>query len=257
MLFDSHCHLTADAFDEDRGETIARARAAGVTGMTCIASTPEDADAAIALAEAHDDIWATCGVHPHEAASAAPGWDVQVAARLIHPQVVAVGECGLDFHYDFAPRDEQFSVFRRQIELAAEYHLPLIVHSRTADLEMLGFLRDLPHGVRGVLHCFSGSSELRDVALERGWYISFAGVVTFKKFAEGDMVRSIPADRLLVETDSPYLAPVPHRGRRNEPALVARTADAIAELRGVPSEELIRQTGKNARVFYGLPDLAG
>ncbi len=257
MLFDSHCHLTADAFDEDRAAVIARAREAGLSGMTCIASTPADADAAIALAETHDDIWATCGVHPHEAAKVADGWDAEVALRLAHPRVVAVGECGLDFHYDFATQSEQFAVFERQVELASENDLPLIVHSRTADREMLDFFTKMPPGVKGVLHCFSGGPELRDTALARGWYISFAGVVTFKKFDGAELLRSIPADRLLVETDSPYLAPVPHRGRRNEPAFVARTAEVIAELRGVPAENLIRQTGNNARVFYGLSDLNG
>ena len=257
MLFDSHCHLTADAFDEDRDDVIARARQAGLSGMTCIASTPEDADAAIALAEAHPDIWSTCGVHPHEAAKVSEGWDREVAARLSHPRVVAVGECGLDFHYDFATRDQQFAVFGRQIELAHDHDLPLIVHCRTADREMLEFFGRMQSGVRGVLHCFSGGPELLEAALSRDWYISFAGVVTFKKFDGSEILRSIPADRLLVETDSPYLAPVPHRGRRNEPAFVARTAEVIAQLRGVTAEVLVRQTGDNARVFYGLSDLTG
>lgn len=257
MLFDSHCHLTADAFDDDRAETIERARQAGLVGMTCIASTPEDADQAIALAEANPDIWATCGVHPHEAGNVRDGWDLEVSRRLSHPRVVAVGECGLDFHYDFAPREQQFAVFGRQIELAAESGLPLIVHSRSADDEVLGFLQDLPSGVKGVLHCFSGGFELLEAALAKGWYISFAGVVTFKKFDGAELVRSIPAERLLVETDSPYLAPVPHRGRRNEPAFVARTADTIAGLRGVPIEDLVRQTGDNARQFYGLSGVSG
>ncbi len=252
MVFDTHCHLTADAFEGDLEEVLGRARAAGLVGMTCIASTPADADGAIGLAESNADIWATAGVHPHEAGSAEPGWDAEVEARLRHPRVVAVGECGLDFHYDFAPRDRQFDVFARQIELAAAHDLPLVVHSRTADREMQSFLSEMPTGVRGVLHCFSGGDELLDTALGRGWYVSFGGMVTFRKWTDEERLRRVPVDRLLVETDSPYLAPVPFRGKRNEPAHVVRVVERIAELRGEDPIETARRTTRNALEFYRI-----
>ncbi len=252
MLFDSHCHLTADAFDDDRDDVLARALAQGVDHVVTIASHADDAREAIALAEAFDGVWSTAGVHPHEARRASADELARVRELLDHPRVVAVGECGLDFFYDHAPRAEQFAAFRAQAAFAVETGLPLVVHCRDADAEMAEELRGEVGEAVGVLHCFSGGDALLDVALERGWYISFSGMVTFKKFDAQAQVRRVPSDRLLVETDAPYLAPVPRRGRRNEPALVVHTARALAEIRGESFDDLAAATLRNARRFYGL-----
>ncbi|MEK9506873.1 TatD family hydrolase [Gemmatimonadota bacterium Y43] len=253
MLFDSHCHLTADAFDDDRELVLARARDVGVRGMVTIASDADDAEAALAWAAQHDGVWSTAGVHPHAAERATPEALRRVRDLLDHPSVVAVGECGLDFHYDNAPRDAQFAAFRAQIRMAGETGLSLVVHSRDADVEMIRELRGDAGAVTGVLHCFTGGDALLDAALEADWYVSFSGIATFKRYEGGDQVRRVPADRLLVETDSPYLAPVPHRGRRNEPAFVAHTAAVVAEMRGLEVDELSELTRRNAHRFYGLP----
>ncbi|HSM04875.1 MAG TPA: TatD family hydrolase [Longimicrobiales bacterium] len=252
MTFDSHCHLTAEAFDADRDEVLERARAAGVVGMVCVASTPTDADAARALARDHADVWATAGVHPHEAGKAAGGRVDEVAARLDDPRVVAVGECGLEFHYDVAPRAVQLAVLEAQVELAARHDLPLVIHSRDADEDMIAVLRGLPEGVRGVLHCFTGGDALLDAALDADWYVSFSGIATFKRFAEGHQVRRVPEHRILVETDSPYLAPVPYRGKRNEPAHVVHTTRALAEMRGEAPGTFGERVARNARALYRL-----
>lgn len=252
ILFDSHCHLTSDAFSDDLEAVLGRAREAGVTGLTCIASTPRDARDALALARRHDGVWCTAGIHPHEADAATPGALEEVRALLGEPEVVAVGECGLDFHYDFAPRERQLEVFRGQVALAGETGLPLVVHSREADREMTAELRAGAGELRGVLHCFTGGDDLLETALDAGWYVSFTGMITFRRFDAAERVRRVPADRLMVETDSPYLAPVPHRGRRNEPAHVVSTLETMARMRGVAPRELAEVTTANARRFYGL-----
>jgi TatD DNase family protein len=252
MLFDSHCHLTDPVFDEDRELVLERARAAGVAGLVTIASHPQDAEAALALARAHDDVWCTAGVHPHEAERGTPEALARVRALLDEPEMVAIGECGLDFHYDHAPRAAQHATFEAQVGLAAATGMPLVVHSRAADADMAALLRSLPAGVRGVLHCFTGGDALLDAALEAGWWVSFSGIVTFRRFEATGQVRAVPDDRLLVETDAPYLAPVPHRGRRNEPAFVVGTAEVVARQRGCTVEELAALTAANARRFYGL-----
>jgi TatD DNase family protein len=252
MSFDSHCHLTADVFREDREDVLARAREAGVTGMVCIASTPADAGAALELAQSNPDVWATAGVHPHEAGQVAPGWEEEVERLLVHPRVVAVGECGLDFHYDFGPREAQFRVLETQVEMAGRHDLPLVIHSRSADEDMVAVLRSLPAGVRGVLHCFTAGDALLEAGLDAGWYVSFSGITTFRRFDGHDQVRRVPEDRILVETDSPYLAPVPFRGKRNEPAHVLHTTRRVAEIRGVDPESFARTVSRNARAFYRL-----
>lgn len=259
IVFDSHCHLTADAFDDDRAEVIERARDAGVRGLCCIASTPGDAVRAIELARRYAGVVATAGIHPHEAGSAVAGDLEEVERLLADPRVRAVGECGLDFHYDFSPREAQFEVFRAQAQLAREHDLPLIVHCRSADNEMIAEFEGALQGTRGVLHCFSGSDELLDVALGAGWHVSFSGIVTFKRFDEAEQVRRVPADRLLVETDSPYLAPVPYRGRRNEPAHVTETLARVAELRAESVAQTASLVTANALRFYGMSvaDLEG
>lgn len=252
MLFDSHCHLTSDAFDDDREAVLARAREAGVERLVTIASDADDADAALAWARSHPGVWSTAGVHPHEAVKATPATLERVRALLDDPGVVAVGECGLDFYYDNAPREAQFAAFRAQVALAAESGLPLVVHCRDADADMLAEFDAGAADVTGVLHCFTGGDALLERALDAGWYVSFSGIVTFKRFDGAARVRRVPDDRLLVETDAPYLAPVPLRGRRNEPAFVAHTAAAVAGIRGTTVEALTALTAANAARFYGL-----
>jgi TatD DNase family protein len=253
MLFDSHCHLTADAFDDDRDEVVDRARSAGVERLVTIASNAGDAEQALQFVADRPGIWTTAGVHPHEAEAASPAELARVRSLLGHPKMVAVGECGLDFFYDNAPRDVQFEAFRCQVALAGEFDLPLVVHCREADDEMIAELQGAAGEVAGVLHCFSGGDDLLECALDRGWYISFSGMVTFRRFAGAEQVRRVPGDRLLVETDAPYLAPVPKRGRRNEPELLVHTARTIAEMRGQTFEEIARTTTANAERFYSIP----
>ena len=252
-MFDSHCHLTADPFAEDLGPVLERARIAGLDGLVCIASNPEDAREALAVARDHDGVWCTAGLHPHEAADARDGWLEDLAALLAEPEVVAVGECGLEFHYDVGPKDRQLEVLHHQIRLAESTDLPLVVHSRDADEEMIRLFEGLPEGVRGVLHCFTGGTALLEAALEADWFVSFSGIVTFKRFAGQELVRRVPDDRILVETDAPYLAPVPFRGKRNEPAHVVHTARAVAAMRGEDEGRFAERVTRNARAFYRLP----
>lgn len=253
MLFDSHCHLTSERFAEDAAAAIARARAAGVAGLVTIGVSPEDSAAALALADRYEGVWATAGIHPHEAARADEAALAHVRALTARPKCVAIGEIGLDYHYDFSPRDAQRRAFERQLQAAAELTLPVVVHSREADEDTAALVRAAAAaGVVGVLHCFSGGPALLDAGLAAGWYVSFAGVVTFNKYDGQDLVRAVPADRLLVETDSPYLAPIPHRGKRNEPAYVALVAAAVAAIRGENPDDLARSTTTNARAFCRL-----
>lgn len=256
-LFDSHCHLTSERFDGDRDDVIRRAREAGVTRIVSIASTPDDAEDAVALVEGELGLWTTAGVHPHEAEAARRGWRERVAGLLDRDGVVAVGECGLDYHYDHSPRDVQRRVFEGHLELAREAGLPLVVHSRSADDDMIAVLRDLsqePEAARvgGVLHCFTGSDALLDAALDAGFHVSFTGLVTFGSFDAHHQIRRVPRGRIMVETDAPYLAPVPHRGKRNEPARVREVAEAVARARDESFEELARHTTETACRFYGV-----
>ncbi len=262
MLTDSHCHLGADAFDGDRDEALARAAAAGVGRAVVIASDADDARGLIDwIGEGGREhrgvaLWSTAGVHPHYADRATPDALASVEALNADGASVAVGECGLDFHYDNAPRDVQIEAFRAQCGIADRTGRPLVVHSRSADEETRGALADLADGVRGVLHCFTAGEDLLRDALALGWYVSFSGIVTFARFDRPDIVRAVPDDRLLIETDSPYLAPVPHRGQRNEPAFVAATCAAVAEIRGVSPARVADLTTRNAAALFGLPEPA-
>ncbi|MDT8435652.1 MAG: TatD family hydrolase [Gemmatimonadota bacterium] len=250
-LFDSHCHLTAAAFAGERAEALHRAAEAGVGELVTIASDPADAAEAVRLARAHPGVHASAGLHPHAAEALGDAALADLRRLLAEPEVVAVGETGLDFHYDHAPRGVQCESFEAHLELARETDLPVVVHSREAEEETAARIRAAP-GVRGVLHCFTGSARLLEAGLEAGWYVSFSGIVTFRGFDGADLVRRVPDDRLLIETDSPYLAPVPRRGRRNEPALLVHTCAAVAALRGASTEDLAELTRRNARAFYGL-----
>lgn len=251
-LFDSHCHLTDAAFRDDREAVLLRAREAGVTRLVTIASDLEDARRALALARAHGGVWSTAGVHPHHAGAADPDALERVRELAEEPEVVAVGETGLDYHYDHAPREVQRRLFDAHLALSAETGLPVVVHAREADADIAAALRNAPSGVRGVLHCFTGGEAAFAEAMARGWWVSFSGIATFRSFAVADLLREVPADRLLVETDAPYLAPVPHRGRRNEPAFVRQVAEGVAAHLGEAPESVAARTTANALRFYGL-----
>ena len=252
MLFDTHCHLTDPAFAADLPQVLERARAAGVERLVAIASRVADTvDALTRLADGRA-VWTTAGVHPHEAAQAGEDDFARIRELAAREQVVALGECGLDFHYDNSPRDVQRTVFHAQVQIAADTGLPLVVHSRAAEADTAAVLRDLPPGVRGVLHCFSGGEDLLEAALSQGWYVSVTGIVTFRRFEGAGWLRAVPDDRLMLETDSPYLAPVPHRGKRNEPAFLAHVARAVAGYRSQSLEEVIDYTTRNANRFFSL-----
>jgi len=252
-LFDSHCHLTATAFRDDREAVLRRARDAGVTRLVTIASDVKDAREALELAKGASGVWSTAGIHPHEAGAAVPG-DLEAVRRLAveNAEVVAIGETGLDFHYDHSPRGVQIDIFDAHLSLGAETGLPVIVHARDADDEIAAALDRMPAGTRGVLHCFTGGAKAFERAMASGWYVSFSGIASFKTFAVADELRAVPEDRLLVETDAPYLAPVPYRGKRNEPAHVAQVVEAVARHLDVEPAEVARRTTANACRFYGV-----
>ncbi len=257
-FFDSHCHLTAEAYREDLEETLQRARAASVEGVVAVASTHEDSRDALDLACRHEAMmWSTAGLHPHHVTGDPGGGAMPVVRETAaHPRCVAIGETGLDYHYDFAPRAAQRASFERHAELAGEMDLPLVVHSREAADDTAAMVRECAGRVRGVLHCFPGPGELLEEALAAGWFVSFTGIVTFRGY-DLELVRMVPPDRYMIETDGPYLAPVPKRGRRNEPAYVAHVAGAVARLRGEPVEKVAADTWANAARFFGLPEANG
>ena len=258
-LVDTHCHIDFDGFDGDRDEVLSRAEEAGVAQIICIgcAQDPEGPSPAIELARRHPDrMRATIGVHPHDASRASEALLARVEALSADPLVVAVGEIGLDFHYDNSPRAVQLEAFRRQVALASRAQKPIVVHTRNAPRETLEILHDEGgRDVGGVIHCFSEDAAFASAALDLGFIASFSGLITFGRNTEAirEAARAQPADALMVETDAPYLAPVPHRGARNEPAFVAHTAAALADLRGEDVHALRQQTTDNARRLFGLP----
>lgn len=257
-MIDSHCHLDNKAFDEDRDAVIAAARAAGVEGFLAIGTGdgPPDLEVAVRLAAAYPDIWATVGVHPHDAAKADGGTVAELRRLCGYPKVVGIGEIGLDYHYDHSPREVQRRVFVEQLALAEELKLPIAIHTREAWDDTLDILRThwAPAGIPGIMHCFTGTVEQARACLDMGFYISMAGVVTFKRNDElREAAKIVPADRLLVETDSPYLTPEPYRKiRRNEPKYVVDTARLLAEIRGEEFADLARSTTANFRRLFGL-----
>ena len=257
-MIDSHCHLADEAFATDLEEVVARARAAGVERVLAILEAGNAAEAA--QADRLGGLWpetrVSIGVHPHQAHQFAD--DPARATAIVREQFAAtpaaraVGEVGLDYHYDFSPRDAQQAVFRGQVRLARELDRPLVIHTREADEDTLAILREEGGGgVRGVLHCFTGSPALAEAGLALGFHISFAGIVTFPKAGElRDTARRIPIDRMLTETDSPFLTPVPHRGTRNEPAHVARVVDTLAELLARPASDVAQRTAANFHTLF-------
>ncbi len=253
-FIDSHAHLADPAFDQDRDEVIARAREAGAVSVVCIGESLASAARAraVALREPGFCFW-TAGVHPHDAAGFVAGRDIDAIRAQAESGAVAIGECGLDYHYETAPRAVQRAAFAAQLALAQERRVPVVVHTRDAEDDTAAMVREAGASqVAGVLHCFTGSRTLADVALEAGWHVSFSGIVTFRSWTDLDVVRAIPSDRLLVESDAPYLAPVPHRGRRNEPAMVVRTLERVAQIRSEPVETTAAATTANARRFFAL-----
>jgi len=251
--FDSHCHLTDTAFRDDREAVFRRAAEAGVTRLVSIASTLDDAREATALCAGRERVWCTTGVHPHEA-EGARSEDVAEIREMVaeHDTIVAIGETGLDFFYDNAPREAQRASFERHLLVASELDLPVVVHARDADEDVAAALRNMPSGTRGVLHCFTGGPLAFEQAMASDWYVSFSGIASFRSFRPVDLLREVPRERLLVETDSPYLAPVPLRGRRNEPANVVHVVTAVAGHLGLDAVDVARTTTENACRFYGV-----
>jgi TatD DNase family protein len=252
VLVDSHAHLDDARFSADLDAVLQRAWKAGVRKILTIGngSGPDDMGCGIPIAENHDWIYTTVGIHPHEASRVEDRHYAQIERLSKHEKVIAIGEAGLDYHYDTSPRDIQREVFRQQAALARDLDLPLIVHTREADADTQEILRQQAP-VRGVVHCFTSGDELADFAVSIGFFISFSGIVTFPNARSlAGIARRIPADRLLVETDCPYLAPVPHRGKRNEPGFVSDTARFIAGLRGVSTDELAAQAAANFNKLF-------
>lgn len=253
MLVDSHCHLDFADFDADRAELLARARSNGVQTMVTISTRIKKFPQIKAIAESDADIWCSVGTHPHNAHEEPDTTVEELIALAQHPKCVAIGEAGLDYHYDKSPRDVADRVFRTHIAAARQTGLPLVIHARDADEDMIAVLRDeMGKGAfPALLHCFSSGAELARVGVELGLMVSFSGILTFKNSEDiRAIARSVPLERLLVETDAPYLAPPPYRGKRNEPAYVAETAKVLADVKGVSADEMARITTDNFfRVF--------
>ncbi|NUB07751.1 TatD family deoxyribonuclease [Azospirillum sp. Vi22] len=258
MLVDSHCHLDFPDFAEELDAVVDRARQAGVGRMVTICTYLSRFDRILAVAERYDDVLCSLGVHPHQAAEEIVGVTVERLVELSkHPKVIGLGETGLDYFYDKSPRDVQQECFRRHIRASLETGLPLIVHTRDADDDTMRIVREEAAGqsVNGLLHCFSSGRQLAEEALDFGFYISLSGIVTFKKSEDlRAIVKDVPLDRILVETDAPYLAPVPFRGKRNEPAYVAHTAACVAEVKGMDTADMARISTEN---FFRLFPRAG
>ena len=252
MLVDSHAHLDDPRFDDDREAVIQRAWDAGVRKILTIGNGtgPDGMGCGIPLAENRDWIYTSVGVHPHDALKVEERHYGLLKELAGHPKVLAIGETGLDYYYDNSPRETQREVFRRQLALARELNLPVIIHTRDADEDTISLLKEVGSS-RGVIHCFTSGERLADFALEAGFYISFSGIVTFPKAqALAATASRVPLNRILVETDCPYLAPVPHRGKRNEPSFVADTARFVAATRGISTDELAASASANFHTLF-------
>jgi TatD DNase family protein len=257
-LIDSHAHIDFPQFAEDRDAVLKRALAAGVTTLLAIGTGPgpEKLDSAISFAEQHDWIYATIGIHPHEAKEATPGHLEELSRLAKHPKVIAWGEIGLDYFYDHSPRATQHKIFRDQMELAAQAKLPIVIHCRAAWSDCLNLLEEhwKPTGIGGILHCFSSTLEDARRGVDMGFLISFAGNSTYPKAQNlRDVAKALPLEKLLMETDSPYLAPQSHRGKRNEPAYVAEVARTLASVRDLSPDEIAAATAENFRRLFRLP----
>ena len=253
-FIDSHAHLADPAFDTDRDDVIGRARAAGARAVVCIGESLAAATRAQEIAAAHPGfVFFSAGIHPHDAAAFDRDRELSLLERALHSGARAVGECGLDYHYDNSPRPQQRDVFALQLELARRFDLPVVVHTRDAEDDTRAMVQSAGReGVLGVLHCFTGTHDLARAALDVGWYVSFSGIVTFKKWTDEALLRLVPDDRLLAESDAPYLAPVPNRGKRNEPSWVAHTVHRLARARHASPEAVGALVTANARRFFAL-----
>ena len=253
MLIDSHCHLDFEALSADLDGVLARAAAVGVTGMVTISTRVENFSTYAGIAERYPNVWCSVGTHPHNADQELHIQTDDLVRLSAHPRCIAIGEAGLDYFYDNAPREAQATGLRRHIAASRITGLPLVIHSRAADEDMANILEEESRAgaFPFVLHCFTAGKELAERALALGGYISFSGIVTFKNAQEiQDVAKLVPADRYIVETDSPYLAPIPHRGQSNEPSFVRHTAEKVAEIRGISLEQLGRETAANfGRLF--------
>ncbi len=255
---DSHAHLDFPQLHDDLEGVLERARDAGVAGVltvACVRSEPQSLDAVLEIVDRHRQVWAAAGVHPHDASLYNENVERVVASSMEHPKVVAWGEIGLDFHYDNSPREVQEEVFRRQLRAARDLGKPVIIHSRSAAGETCRILEEefTDSGLGGVMHCFSYDWEVAKRCLDFGFHLSFGGIVTFPRADETrEIARAVPSERYLIETDSPYLAPVPFRGKSNQPAWVAQVAEKLAEVRGVPASEVGRESTSNFNRLFGL-----
>lgn len=257
-VIDSHCHLDYKGHDDEREAAIVRARAAGVVQMVNVESRSSlvACEKTVSIARQHEDIFAVVGFHPHDARLVDDAAIEGLRALAADPRVVAIGETGLDYHYDHSPREEQQGAFRRFLRLAHELDLPVVIHTREAEDDTLTILREEGIGpAGGVIHCFTGTLPMAEACVELGYHVSISGIVTFKNAGDiPEVARRVPLDRLLVETDSPFLAPIPHRGRKNEPAYVVHVAARVAELREMPLSALAAATVTNTRRLFRLPE---
>jgi len=252
MYFDTHAHYDDRRFDDDRDELLGSMRSSGITVILNAASSLSSAKFSIKLAEAFPFVYASVGVHPHDSKSMTDETVFELEKLLLHPKAMAVGEIGLDFHYDFSPRDVQKKRFREQLELARRTGKPVIIHEREALQDTLDTVRDF-RGLTGVFHCFSGSWETAKAILDMGWYLSFTGVITFKNARRAlEVVEKMPADRMMLETDCPYMSPEPMRGRRNSSLYLPYIAEKIAEARGISCDESAALTMENGLRFFGI-----
>lgn len=250
-IFDSHAHYDSEAFDADRKELLNALPDQGVCGIINCASDMASSLTSLELADEFDFIYAACGVHPHEAEGCKDGYISVLKKLCAQEKCVAVGEIGLDYHYDFSPRERQIEVFERQIKLANELDLPIIVHDREAHEDTMNLLKK--YKPKGVVHCFSGSAEMAKEIIKLGMYIGMGGAVTFKNAVKPvEVTRMLPLDRLLLETDAPYMTPVPFRGKRCDSAHIAFTAEKIAEIKGIDSQQLIDICNENAKRLFGI-----
>ncbi|MCX7615038.1 MAG: TatD family hydrolase [Clostridiales bacterium] len=252
MLFDTHAHLTDEAFDEDRDELIQTIKNIGVSFVLNAATCLKTSYKSLELAEKHDFIYASVGVHPHDCSGAQDGDLEKIAKLASHKKAVAIGEIGLDYHYDFSPRELQKVWFNKQMELARDLHLPVIIHDREAHEDTLEIVKKYKLE-KGVFHCYSGSLEMAKELIKLGFYLSFTGAITFKNARRSpEIIKWIPEDRIMIETDSPYMTPEPYRGKRNHPGMVRFVAEKIAEIRGSTFSEIAALTTKNGREFFHI-----
>ena len=253
MLFDSHAHIDDRKFNDEQDDVIARAAASGVTGLINVGADIVSSARSVALAEKYEAIYAAVGIHPHDAKDVQEIDYDKLVSWAARPKVVAIGEIGLDYHYDYSPRHIQQAVFIRQLELARRVGKPIIIHDREAHGDLIGIVKAEGQGLSGVFHCFSGSVEMAREVVKLGFYISLAGPVTFNNSQKLKAVaREVPLDRLLVETDSPYLTPHPHRGKRNEPAFVRLVAEEVARLREIDLQTLAKATTENVKRLFSI-----